>query len=213
MTSELLSQTGPDKWEQSLASRSSWGCGMKLRESQRPWGLGLRAGSEPLPGLAPFLASLSWDSPQFLPPSWATLFCMAEWRLYPMTPSWAQAGMAACLLSIMWMSTVTSDDMCRADFIPLNLLLLHCPLPGCFLLTTFHQWPNLPLLFFFFFLNLFIYFWLCWVLVAAHGLSLVAEIGGYSSLRCAGFSLQWLLLLRSTGSRCAGFGSCGTWAQ
>ena len=26
---------------------------------------------------------------------------------------------------------------------------------------------------FFFFLNLFIYFWLCWVFVAAHGLSLV----------------------------------------
>ena len=42
------------------------------------------------------------------------------------------------------------------------------------------------------------------------GLSLVAASGGYSSLRCAGFSLQWLLLLRSTGSRCAGFSSCGS---
>ena len=31
---------------------------------------------------------------------------------------------------------------------------------------------------------------------------------GYSSLRCAGFSLRWLLLLRSTGSRHAGFSSC-----
>ena len=38
-------------------------------------------------------------------------------------------------------------------------------------------------------------------LVAAHRLSLVAASGSYSSLRCAGFSLQWLLLLRSTGSR------------
>ena len=28
-----------------------------------------------------------------------------------------------------------------------------------------------------------------------------------------GFSLRWLLLLRSTGSRCAGFSSCGTQAQ
>ena len=28
--------------------------------------------------------------------------------------------------------------------------------------------------------------------------------GGYSSLRCAGFSLRWLLLLQSTGSRRAG---------
>ena len=36
---------------------------------------------------------------------------------------------------------------------------------------------------------------------------------GYSLLRCAGFSLQWPLLLQSTGSRCVGFSSCGTWAQ
>ena len=43
-----------------------------------------------------------------------------------------------------------------------------------------------------------------WVFVAARGLSLVAVSGGYSSLRCAGFSLGWLLLLRSTGSRRAG---------
>ena len=41
---------------------------------------------------------------------------------------------------------------------------------------------------------LFIYFWLRWVFVAAHGLSLAAASGGYSSLRCAGFSLQWLLV-------------------
>ena len=64
----------------------------------------------------------------------------------------------------------------------------------------------------FFFLSLFIlfiYFWLCWVFVAARGLSLVVASGGYSLLRCEGFSLRWLLLLRSTGSRCAGFNSCG----
>ena len=48
---------------------------------------------------------------------------------------------------------------------------------------------------------LFIYFWLCLVFVAACGLSLVAESGGYSSLRCMGFPLRWLLLLQSTGSR------------
>ena len=56
-------------------------------------------------------------------------------------------------------------------------------------------------------------FWLHWVFVAARGLSLVAASGGYSSLWCAGFSLPWLLLLRSTGSRCVGFSSCGTRAQ
>ena len=53
------------------------------------------------------------------------------------------------------------------------------------------------------------YFWLQWVFIVAHGLSLVVASGGYSSLRCAGFSLQWLLLSRSTGSRCTGFSGCG----
>ena len=65
----------------------------------------------------------------------------------------------------------------------------------------------------FFTINLFIYFWLRWIFVAAHGLSLVAANGGYSLLWCAGFSLRWLLLLRSTGCRCTGFSSCGTRAQ
>ena len=49
--------------------------------------------------------------------------------------------------------------------------------------------------------------------VAAGGLSLVAASGGYSSLRCVGFSLRWLLLLWSMGSRCMGFSSCGARAQ
>ena len=29
---------------------------------------------------------------------------------------------------------------------------------------------------------------------------------------CVGFSLTWLLLLRSMGSRHVGFSSCGSWA-
>ena len=44
-------------------------------------------------------------------------------------------------------------------------------------------------------------------------LSLVVVSGGYSSLRCMGFSLRWLLLLQSMGSRRAGFSSCSTRAQ
>ena len=59
---------------------------------------------------------------------------------------------------------------------------------------------------------LFIYFWLCWVFVAAYGLSLVVASRGYSSLQCMGFSLRWLFLLWSTGSRRTGFISCGSWA-
>ena len=70
---------------------------------------------------------------------------------------------------------------------------------------------------FFIFINLFIlifiYFWLRWVFVATRGFSLVAASRDYSSLRCAGISLQWFLLLRSTGSRHAGFNNCDTWAQ
>ena len=58
--------------------------------------------------------------------------------------------------------------------------------------------------FFFFLINLFIYFWLCWVFVSVWGLSLVAVSGGHSSSRCMGLSLSWPLLLRSTGSRRAG---------
>ena len=70
------------------------------------------------------------------------------------------------------------------------------------------------------------FFWLHWVFVAARGLSLVAVSRGYSSSRCVGFSLQWLLLLWSMGCRhmglsscttwaleCRGFSSCGAWAQ
>ena len=74
---------------------------------------------------------------------------------------------------------------------------------------------SLVFLFVFFFnlFILFIYFWLHWVFVAARGLSLVAASGGYSSLRCAGFSLRWLLFLQSTGFRRVGFSSCGTQAQ
>ena len=59
----------------------------------------------------------------------------------------------------------------------------------------------------------FFFFWLRWVFIAAHGLSLVVESQGYSLLQCTGFSLRWLLLLRSTGSRRAGFSSCSTRAQ
>ena len=66
---------------------------------------------------------------------------------------------------------------------------------------------------FFFKINLFIYFWLHWVFVAVRRLSLVVASRGYSSLQCTGFSLQWLLLLQSTGSRRMGFSSCSTQAQ
>ena len=73
---------------------------------------------------------------------------------------------------------------------------------------------------FFFLIDLFFYsfyFWLRWVFVAVPGLALVATSRGYSLLRCTGFSLRWLLLLQSTGSRhvgsvvvALGLSSCGS---
>ena len=58
-------------------------------------------------------------------------------------------------------------------------------------ITISHPAPMslLTALFSNFFLNLFIYFWLCWVFVSVRGLSLVAASGGHSSSRCAGLSL------------------------
>ena len=90
----------------------------------------------------------------------------------------------------------------------------HFLLQGIFLT----QVSNLPLLhcrwilFFLLFYN-FIYFCLCWVLVTACRLSLVTVSEGYSLLQCAGFSLQWLLLLQNAGSRVCGFHSRGMWPQ
>ena len=78
----------------------------------------------------------------------------------------------------------------------LNYLKPHRPSTLFFFLKEF--------LYFYLFIYLFIYFWLCWVFVSVRGLSLVAASGGPSASRCAGLSLSWPLLLRSTGSRRAG---------
>ena len=54
---------------------------------------------------------------------------------------------------------------------------------------SFRFSPVFSLSFFLFLkINLFIYFWLHWVFIAAHGHSLVVASGDYSSLWCAGFS-------------------------
>ena len=70
------------------------------------------------------------------------------------------------------------------------------------------------LLFVFYFSHLFfliIYFWLCWVFIAAHGLSVVALSGGYFSLAHGLF----IAMASRCGARAlgAGLSSCSTQAQ
>ena len=72
---------------------------------------------------------------------------------------------------------------------------------------------NSNIFFFFFLKDLILLIFGCIGSSLLHGLSLVVASRGYSSLWCMGFSLQWLLLLGSMGSRCAGFSSCGMRAQ
>ena len=110
----------------------------------------------------------------------------------------------------VWESSSFSSHLCYhvMDLLSFLLLFFYMYLDLLQLLDNlnlFHHVPTLSIVFFF--------FWLRWVFVAVCRLSLVAASRGYSSLRCAGFSLQWLLLLWSTGSRRAGFSICGTRAQ
>ena len=59
--------------------------------------------------------------------------------------------------------------------------------------------------------KLFFHFWLHWLFTAAGRLSLFVAHGRLlSKLQPVGSSSQWLLLLRTTGSGCPGFSSCGT---
>ena len=54
-------------------------------------------------------------------------------------------------------------------------------------------------------------FWLFWVCIATHGLSLVTASRGYSLAAVCGFSWRWLLLW-STGSRTQRLSSCSSQA-
>ena len=83
-------------------------------------------------------------------------------------------------------------------FQSMRFILLLLLIPKCFLFNAVVKGIFKKLI------HSFIHFWLHWVFVAACRLSLVAASGGYSSLRCTGFSLRWLLLLQSMGSKRVG---------
>ena len=54
------------------------------------------------------------------------------------------------------------------------------------------------------FLKNYFFFWLCWVFIAACGLSPVGESKVYSGWRCSAIWLWWLLLSWSMGSKVCG---------
>ena len=64
--------------------------------------------------------------------------------------------------------------------------------------------------FFSFFYIVYLNFWLCWIFVPAQAFFQLQQMEATLYLQYKGFSLLWLLLLRSAGS---GFSICGTWAQ
>lgn len=72
-----------------------------------------------------------------------------------------------------------------------------------------HLRKCLPALAWHSFLNiyLFMHFWLPWVFIAAYRLSL-RQVGATLELWATDFSLQWLLVLWSMGSRVRGLSSC-----
>ena len=114
----------------------------------------------------------------------------------------------------MWL--VTKNNNLSTDTFDEEVAFNNCFHSSCWLFLSFEKTKIYLFLILVSFLHLFIlfvYFWLCLFFVAVLRLSLVVASGGYSSLWYMGFSLQWLLLLWSTGSRCLGFSSCGTWAQ
>ena len=95
-----------------------------------------------------------------------------------------------------------SDWFYNKNFLIINRYVILLELS--FWLPNYARHCTRKLVLFFFKINLFIlfiYFWLRWVFAAVRGLSLVAASRGYSSMRCAGFSLRWLLLLPRMGSR------------
>ena len=90
------------------------------------------------------------------------------------------------LISVFFLYSFVHSAIREFSWIPLFYLSFPNQFPKSIQLSSLYSS-------FFFFFN----FWLHWVFVAACGLSLVVLSGCYSSLWCAGFSLQWLLLLRS----------------
>ena len=106
-------------------------------------------------------------------------------------------------LLFLFLSAVNESSRCSASSPALGVVSV---------LEFGHSNSCAVALLFFFFLILFIYLFIFGCVGSSLlrlGFSLVAASGGYSLLWCTGFSLRWLLLLQTMGSRRAGFSSRG----
>ena len=178
-------------------------------------GLGHNPLSLPLVSPQPLGASFAWCELPFAATDGkgvVELQKRGELQLALPCPAWAfaHASPPTLLYISTWKAFPQNSRPCQM-IVP--LCDSHTGLSQPFVLANMQQIIYIFLAPFFKKNYLFIYFWLRWVFIAAHGLSLVAASGGYSSLWCVGFSLQWLLLLWSTGSRHMEFNNCGTRAS
>ena len=70
----------------------------------------------------------------------------------------------------------------------------------------------LYIFFYYYYFFKFIYFWLCWVFTASHGLSLVVASRGYSLVEVYRLLFAVASLILDHGSRVRGLSSCSTQA-
>ena len=75
-------------------------------------------------------------------------------------------------------------------------------------LLVFDPFIYLMILFYFFLKNDLFYLWLCWDFIVAQIFLQLQRAGLTVWVQCSGFSLQWLLLLWSAGSRACGLSRC-----
>ena len=142
------------------------------------------------------------------------LYC-CTWDFSSCSKWGAAILVAMCGLLIAVVSLVAEDQL-YSEWV--SVIVAHrdqtsVPCTGKQILS---QWTIREVLIQFFFLNNLIYFWLCWVFVGAHGLSLAVVSGGGGLLsscstqasHCCGFSR-----CRAGALGHSGFSSCGRQAQ
>ena len=161
------------------------------------WGAFLDVGTSPLPQL-PYKGHRSHPSCPLLFPLFFLSSYLAMWHLsYPFQCPGSSTSVQPVHRESCSFCRCILDAFAKRDKLYVLLLLHHLEIPMVIIIWCFK-------------IYIYVYFWLHWVFVALHRLSLVVASEGSSSLWLEGFSLQWLLLW-STGAWHRGFSSWNTW--